>query len=111
MPRASAARDELDQLPITADEKVGRDPQAAQPLVIRVRTRIQDVREEIDDGVATEATRWKADVVQNQQKCRDPLGPVIRIRGSDESDPARNPFRIDDEFWRRDQWMPRRSIR
>lgn len=83
MPGAPGTGDELNDFPVTANEKMTGNLQAFQPLIIRVGLRIEPVGEQFDDTFTAKFFRRQADGMDHQQADVIPIRPLIAIGRGD----------------------------
>jgi len=83
VPGPKQAGDELDQMPVAANEEVCRDMEAPQTLVIRMRIGIQIVRKKLCDTSSTKLAWRKTDRVNHHKFDRLPNWPGITVRRGD----------------------------
>lgn len=86
MPGPLLARDELDRLPIPADEKMSGNFEAAESLIKRMSFGIEPVGKKFGHPIAAELLRWQADVVDHQQAYLTPGGAFIAIGRRNDAD-------------------------
>lgn len=67
VPSAAICRYELNQLTVTADEKMRRHPQMIDTRIVRVRRRVEPVREKLDHAGSSKLIWRQADSVYHNQ--------------------------------------------
>lgn len=109
MPRARIAGDELHNLAVSPDEEMCRDAKPGDIREVRMRGGRQTVCEKFGDTIAAEFSGRQADRMNDQQRWRFAVGPLIAVRGrnvADACEPAGGIERADGH-----SSMPSRSIR
>ena len=79
MPRARAARHELVEFSVAADQKVGGNSRACDRRVERVRVGIEPVGEQLHDTGSAEFPRRQADMVDDEENDCAARGALVAI--------------------------------
>ena len=91
VPRAPAARHELNQLAIPANEEMAGHLCVRDLAVVRMGVRIKTVGKQIDDAGTAKFSGGQADVVHDQQVDGCAIGPVVEIGGGDRARRVEHP--------------------
>src|SRR5512134_712335 len=97
VPRAAAARHELEKLAVATDEKVRGYLSARDRCVVRMRGGIEPVGEELGDARPAELPRRQADVMDNEEAHRASARSRVAVRRGDEGNACRQPLIVDNE--------------
>lgn len=79
MPGAFVQGNKLQDLSVSSDQKVGRNPEMVDFLEIRVLRRVQPIEKKILDPWSAKLLWRQADIVNHQQIYRRVCRPIITI--------------------------------
>ena len=100
MPSAPAARHELVERSVTADQEVSGDFRARDRRIKRVRGGVEPVGEQLHDARPAEFPRRQADVMDDEKIYRAARGALVAIGRRDEPGPFGQSLLIDTQCFR-----------